>query len=84
MGNISSIILSHNKNILKSVSDTEYCCNCRFKESCPLQNKCLTNKIVYRADVKNPTNNEKKKHPLNNVSEFKHLKTEIALSYQNI
>ena len=32
----------------------KYGCNCRSKESCPLQNKCLTPKIVYRADVKNP------------------------------
>ena len=60
MGNISSIISSHNKNILNPVSNTEYGCNCRSKESCPLQNKCLTPKIVYRADVKNLTNDEKR------------------------
>ena len=60
MGNISSIISSHNKNILNAVSNIEYGCNCRSKESCPLQNKCLTRKIVYRADVKNLTNDEKK------------------------
>ena len=60
MGNISSIISSHNKNILNLVSNTEYGCNCRSKERCPLQNKCLTPKIVHRADVKNLTNNEKR------------------------
>ena len=60
MGNILSIILSHNKKILNPVSNTKYGCNCRSKESCPLQNKCLTAKIVYRADVKNVTNDEKK------------------------
>ena len=60
MGNISSIISSRNKNILNPVSNTEYGCNCRSKESCPLQNKCLTPKIVYRADVKNLTNDEKR------------------------
>ena len=63
MGNISSIISSHNKNILNPVSNTEYGCNCRSKESCSLQNKCLTTKIVYRADVKNLTNDEKKVLP---------------------
>ena len=52
MGNISSIISSHNKDILNPFSNTEYGCNCISKESCPLQNKCLTRKIVYRADVK--------------------------------
>ena len=41
MGNISSIISSNNQNILNSVSNTEYGCNCRSKESYPLQNKCL-------------------------------------------
>ena len=53
MGNISSIISSHNKNILNPISNTVYGCNCRSQESCPLQNKFLTPKIVYRADVKN-------------------------------
>ena len=60
MGNISSIISSHNKNILNPISNTQYGCNCRSKESCPLQHKCLTPKIVYRADVKNLANDEKK------------------------
>ena len=44
MGNISFIISSHNKNISNPVSNTEYGCNCRSKESCPLQNKYLTPK----------------------------------------
>ena len=48
MGNISSINLSHNKNILNPVSNTEYGCNSRSKESYPLQNKCLIPKIVYK------------------------------------
>ena len=59
MGNILSIILSQNKNILNSVSNTACGCKCRSKESCPLQNKCLTPKLVYRADAKNPTNDYK-------------------------
>ena len=33
MGNISTIISSHNKNILNPVSNTEYDCNCRFKKT---------------------------------------------------
>ena len=58
MGNISSTILSHNKNILNPVSNGEYGCNCRSKESCPLQNKCLIPKIVYQADIMNLKNDE--------------------------
>ena len=60
MGNISSIISSRNKNIWNPLSNTKCGHNCRFKECCLLQNKCLTPKIVYRADVKNLTNDEKK------------------------
>ena len=60
MGNISSIISSRNKNMKKPVSNTEYGCNCRSKESCLLQNKCLTPELVNRADVKNLTNDQKK------------------------
>ena len=45
---------------MNPVSNTEYGCNCRSKESCLLQNKCLTRKILYRADVKNLTNDENK------------------------
>ena len=29
---------------------------CISKESCPIKNRCLTQKIVYRPDVKGPTN----------------------------
>ena len=58
MGNISFIISSHNENILNPVSNTEYGCNCRSKESFPLQNKCPTPKIVYQADIKSLTNDE--------------------------
>ena len=31
----------------------EYDCNCRNKESCPLQNQCLTLKVIYEATVVN-------------------------------
>ena len=56
---ISSIISSRNKNVLNPVSNAEYGCNCISKRSCLLQNRCLIQKIVYRADVKNLTNDEK-------------------------
>ena len=60
MGNISFIFSLHNNNILNPVSNTEHGRNCRSKESCSLQNKCLTSKIVYWADVKNLKKDEKK------------------------
>ena len=56
--NMRSIISSHSKHILNSNS-TEYECNCNNREECPLENKCLTPRIVYRADV---TNNKTDEH----------------------
>ena len=35
-------------------------CNCRQKTSCPLDNKCLTPKVVYKAEITTEVNQEKK------------------------
>ena len=35
-------------------------CNCRDRDSCPMENQCLTPQIVYRADVSNNKDNETK------------------------
>ena len=59
MKNIGSIILAHNRNILNPIVQS-YGCNCRVKSSCPLNGECLTPKIIYRADVSNDKNSEKK------------------------
>ena len=55
---MGSIICSHNKHILNS-NNTEYGCTCNNRNECPLENKCLTPRIVYRADV---TNNKTYEH----------------------
>ena len=49
MGKISSIILGHNKNVLDPTV-TQYGCNCRIREDCPLQNQRHTPNIN-RGDV---------------------------------
>ena len=96
MGTISSIIFSHNESILNPVSNTKYGCNCRFKDSCPLQNKCLTPRIVYRADVKNQMMNDERKFYLgvketpfkkpfgNHTRDLKHPKCRNSTEHQNI
>ena len=56
MGSITS---SHNKDILSSNS-IEYGINCNNRDECPLENKCLTPRIVYRADVTNKKTDEYK------------------------
>ena len=41
--------------------NTEYGCNCNDKNKCPLDNKCLAPRIVYRAgDVTNDQTQEQK------------------------
>ena len=35
-------------------------CNCRNKAECPLDNNCLTPRIIYQADVLTNLNNSKK------------------------
>ena len=59
MRNISSIIASHNKSILRPKAK-EYDCNSRNKESCPLQNQCLTPNVIYEATVVNNSYDEKR------------------------
>ena len=46
--NISSKISSNNQRTINPPA-TNYGCNCRNSSNCPLDNKCLTPSIVYRA-----------------------------------
>ena len=58
MRNISSIIASHNKSILRPKAG--YGCNCRNKESRSLQNQCLTLKVIYEPTLANNSDYEKR------------------------
>ena len=52
MPNMSSILRAHNKaELAAKPSEEERKCNCRKKDSCPLQNECLTKNVVYKATV---------------------------------
>ena len=57
--NMKSIISSHNKQIL-TPKNKQVGCNCRVKNSCPLDSKCLTSQLIYQADVTNNLDNEYK------------------------
>ena len=45
MNNISSILSTHNKNILNP-KQTSFGCNCRNKDNCPFDGECLTPNII--------------------------------------
>ena len=53
--NIQSILARHNQKVLRDFENQrlppQNLCNCRDKANCPMDNKCLTDSIVYRADV---------------------------------
>ena len=84
--NISSIISSHNRNIL-SPKQQSFGCNCRVKNECPLNGQCQTPSVIYRADVVNDSNDEGKfyfgladttfkERYRNHIRDFKHEKYE--------
>jgi hypothetical protein len=49
---MANTIKQHNTKILKQTDESsERLCNCRNKAECPLEGKCLTKCIVYKASV---------------------------------
>ena len=66
MNNTRQIIDNHNKRILNSPAHTDKTadntidpksCNCRQKNSCPLNGNCLQSSVIYQATVKRNDNN---------------------------
>ena len=56
---MGSIVSSHNKHIFNT-NNIEYGCNCNNRDKCPLENKCLSPRIVYRAVVTDKKTDEHK------------------------
>ena len=81
MSNIRSIIASHNTCIIRR-SQSQHIntdnCNCRNKHACPLQNKCMSKDIVYKATVNRntfkETSNTFKEWYRNHIKSFTHKK----------
>ena len=51
MKNMSTIIKQHNSTVLSKPTTPNRLCNCRNKDNCPLDGKCLKQCLVYRAEV---------------------------------
>ena len=84
--NISSIVSSHNRNIL-SPKQQSFGCNSRVKNECPLNGECQTPSVICTADVVNDSNDEEKFYfqladttfkgrYRNHIRDFKHEKHE--------
>ena len=54
MPNVKSIIMAHNGKVLRKHNEKVKKikeCNCRKKNDCPVENKCLQENVIYRATV---------------------------------
>ena len=61
MGNVGSIISSHNAKLLQPEKPpvSQSGCNCRNKSDCPMEGNCQAECIVYKAEISAPTKPEK-------------------------
>ena len=59
MRNMGSIISAHNWRLL-TPNNSSFGCNCRNKSNFPLEEKYLTPKVIYQADVANDVDGEYK------------------------
>ena len=58
MPNVLNIIKAHNRQILRTENKIDAReCNCRQKDLCPLQGKCLEKEVIYRGEVTSSSNN---------------------------
>ena len=75
---MGSIIAQHNKQVLNRLSsaDTETpLCNCRNKRDCPLEGKCRTKCVIYKASVCTPNGKT--------ISYYGCFKTDFKARYYN-
>ena len=58
--NVNSFITSHNRSLLHPREEEIQKCNCKKKDECPMKGNCQIKNIIYRADISNDVNDEKK------------------------
>ena len=73
MQNMKSVINYHNMNVLNNTAEIEEGCNCRNRNNCPLDGKCLTPNIIYEAQIMSNQPNYKQKVYIGTAeTDFKH------------
>ena len=85
MDNMKSIINKHNMKVTNDNNDDDtenlQQCNCRSKEQCPLDNKCLTSSVIYNAKV--TTENGAKNYIGLTEGTFKQRYTQHKATFKN-
>ena len=61
MQNIKSVTNNHNMKILNHNAEIEESCNCRNRNNCPLDGKCLAPNIIYESHITSNQLNYKQK-----------------------
>ena len=69
MPNVKSIINKHKTVLDPSTNNSERTYNCKNKEKCPLQEKCLTSNIMYKATL--TSNQDNYQHKIYGITETK-------------
>ena len=73
MQNIKCVINNHNMKFLNNTAEIEEGCNCRNRNSYPLDGKCLTPNIIYEAQITSNQPNYKQKIYIGTAeTDFKH------------
>ena len=57
--NMAKIIKNYDKKVPSKVAPTSPNCDCREKNTCPLNRKCQATSVIYQAKVKTATDPEK-------------------------
>ena len=71
--NMKSILNNHNMKVLKNTTEIEESCDCRDKNNCPLDGRCLTPNINYKAQIMLDQLNYKQKIYIGTAkTDFKH------------
>ena len=70
MQNIKSIINNHNMEVLNNTAEIEEGCNCRNRNNCPLDGKCLTPNIINEAQITSNQPNYKQKNYIGSAETY--------------
>ena len=84
MDNMETIIKKHNRKVTSNArAKPQDECNCRKKDNCPLENKCLSTSLVYNANVTTTEDTTGKNYIGLTEGTFKQRYTQHALSFQH-
>ena len=72
MQNMKSVTNYHNMNVLNNTAEIEEGCNCRNRNNCPLEGKCLTPNIYEVQIMSNQPNYKQKVYIGTAETDFKH------------